>query len=136
MAQADQEAAEAAQEAELVEKKAEVQAVVQGVTTGAERLMADLEQRVSKNQEDLGDVVEELRKELNEKSQEIQHIRESKRVFGGERSNSDWQKAFSQDIDDAYILAKATGKGYETNFAKDVMQKVNEHSGEIGRAHV
>ncbi len=128
-AQADQEAAEAAQEAELVEKKAEVQAVVQGVTTGAERLMADLEQRVSKNQEDLGDVVEELRKELNEKSQEIQHIRESKRVFGGERSNSDWQKAFSQDIDDAYILAKATGKGYETNFAKDVMQKVNEHSG-------
>ena len=128
-AQADQDAAEAAQEAELIEKKAEVQAVVQGVTTGAERLMADLEQRVSKNQEDLGDVVEELRKEINEKSQEIQHIRESKRVFGGERSSSDWQKAFSQDIDDAYILAKATGKGYETSFAKDVMQKVNEHSG-------
>ena len=128
-AQADQDAVEAAKQAELVEKKAEVQAVVQGVTTGAERLMADLEQRVSKNQEDLGDVVEELRKELNEKSQEIQHIRESKRVFGGERSSGDWQKAFSQDIDDAYILAKATGKGYETSFAKDVMQKVNEHSG-------
>lgn len=128
-AQADQDAVEAAKEAELIEKKAEVQAVVQGVTTGAERLMADLEQRVSKNQEDLGDVVEELRKELNEKSQEIQHIRESKRVFGGERSSGDWQKAFSQDIDDAYILAKATGKGYETSFAKDVMQKVNEHSG-------
>ena len=132
---ADKEAAvqaeevKAAEEAQLEEKKAEVQAVVQGVTTGAERLMADLEQRVSKNQEDLGDVVEELRKEINEKSQEIQHIRESKRVFGGERSNSDWQKAFSQDIDDAYVLAKATGKGYETNFAKDVMQKVNEHSG-------
>ena len=132
---ADKEAAvqaeevKAAEEAQLEEKKAEVQAVVQGVTTGAERLMADLEQRVSKNQEDLGDVVEELRKEINEKSQEIQHIRESKRVFGGERSNSDWQKAFSQDIDDAYILAKATGKGYETSFAKDVLQKVNEHSG-------
>ena len=128
-AQADQDAVEAAKEAELIEKKAEVQAVVQGVTTGAERLMADLEQRVSKNQEDLGDVVEELRKEISEKSQEIQHIRESKRVFGGERSSGDWQKAFSQDIDDAYILAKATGKGYETSFAKDVMQKVNEHSG-------
>ena len=118
----------AAEEAQLEEKKAEVQAVVQGVTTGAERLISDLEQRVSKNQEDLGDVVEELRKEIKEKSQEIQHIRESKRVFG-DRQNSDWKKAFSSDIDDAYFLAKATGKGYETNFAKNVMQKVNEHSG-------
>jgi len=118
----------AAEEAQLEEKKAEVQAVVQGVTTGAERLISDLEQRVSKNQEDLGDVVEELRKEIKEKSQEIQHIRESKRVFG-DRQNSDWKKAFSSDIDDAYFLAKATGKGYETDFAKNVMQKVNEHSG-------
>ena len=125
---ADAEVQKAAEEAELEEKKAEVQAVVQGVTTGAERLISDLEERVSKNQEDLGDVVEELRNEIKEKSQEIQHIRESKRVFG-DRQTGDWKKAFSQDIDEAYFLAKATGKGYETDFAKDVMQKVNEHSG-------
>ena len=90
---ADVEVQKATEEAELEEKKAEVQAVVQGVTTGAERLISDLEQRVSKNQEDLGDVVEELRNEIKEKSQEIQHIRESKRVFGGERSSNDWKKA-------------------------------------------
>ena len=125
---ADAEVQKAAEEAELEEKKAEVQAVVQGVTTGAERLISDLEERVSKNQEDLGDVVEELRNEIKEKSQEIQHIRESKRVFG-DRQAGDWKKAFEQDIDEAYFLAKATGKGYETDFAKDVMQKVNEHSG-------
>ena len=125
---ADAEVQKAAEEAELEEKKAEVQAVVQGVTTGAERLISDLEERVSKNQEDLGDVVEELRNEIKEKSQEIQHIRESKRVFG-DRQTNDWKKAFEQDIDEAYFLAKATGKGYETSFAKDVMQKVNEHSG-------
>ena len=125
---ADAEVQKAAEEAELEEKKAEVQAVVQGVTTGAERLISDLEERVSKNQEDLGDVVEELRNEIKEKSQEIQHIRESKRVFG-DRQTDDWKKAFEQDIDEAYFLAKATGKGYETSFAKDVMQKVNEHSG-------
>ena len=125
---ADAEVQKAAEEAELEEKKAEVQAVVQGVTAGAERLISDLEERVSKNQEDLGDVVEELRNEIKEKSQEIQHIRESKRVFG-DRQAGDWKKAFEQDIDEAYFLAKATGKGYETSFAKDVMQKVNEHSG-------
>ena len=55
------EVVKAAEEQELQQKKAEVQAVVQGVTTGAERLMADLETRVSEKQEDLGKVVDELR---------------------------------------------------------------------------
>ena len=118
----------AAQEAELEQKKAEVQAVVTGVTTGAERLMADLETRVSEKQEDLGKVVDELQNEIKEKSAEIQHIRESKRVFGDRQSN-DWKEAFKSDLDDAYILAKATGKGYETKFAKDLMEKLNGQSG-------
>ena len=122
------EVVKAAEEQELQQKKAEVQAVVTGVTTGAERLMADLETRVSEKQEDLGKVVDELRSELKEKSSEIQHIRESKRIFG-DRQNNNWKEAFKSDMDDAYILAKATGKGYETNFAKDVMEKVNAHSG-------
>lgn len=118
----------ATQQAQLEEKKAEVQAVVQGVTTGAERLMADLEDRVSKKQEDLSTVVEELRNEIKEKSSEIEHIRESKRIFS-DRGTSDWKKAFQADMSDAYFLARATGKGYDTRLAKDVMEKVNAHSG-------
>jgi len=118
----------ASEEAELEQKKAEVQAVVQGVTTGAERLMSDLEKRVSTQQEDLYKVVEELRNELKEKSSEIEHIRESKRIFT-DRGNKDWQKAFEQDAYDAYFLGRATGKGYDTRFARDLMEKVNAHSG-------
>jgi len=117
----------ATQEAELEQKKAEVQAVVTGVTTGAERLMADLETRISEKQEDLGTVVNELRSQLNEKSAEIAHIRESKRVFGAQDNN--WKKTFERDMQDAYILGKATGRGYETKFAKDIMEKVNAQSG-------
>ena len=113
----------------LDEKKAEVEAVVQGVTTGAERLINDVEERVSKNHEDLESVVNELRSELNEKAEEIQNIRESKRVFSNRASESDWKEAYSDEIQDAYILARTSGKGYDTDFGKDVLQKVNEHSG-------
>ena len=124
-----QEAQKAAEEAQLEEKKAEVQAVVQGVTSGAERLVSDLEERVLKGQEDLGTVVDELRKEINEKSEEISAIRESKRIFGERRDSGDWKVKMASDIEDAYILGRVTGKGYETNFAKNVMEKVNAMSG-------
>ena len=126
---AAEEAAEvkAAEEADLEQKKAEVQAVVTGVTTGAERLMADLETRVSEKQEDLGKVVEELRSEISEKSAEIQHIRESKRVFGA--TPGDWKKTFENDINDAHILGAATGKGMNTRFGQELMEKVNGQSG-------
>ena len=123
------EAQKAAEEQELDKRKAEVEAVVQGVTTGAERLINDVEERVSKNHEDLESVVTELRSELKEKSEEIQNIRESKRIFSDRASESDWKEAYSNEIQDAYILARTTGKGYDTDFGKDVLQKVNEHSG-------
>ena len=128
-AKAASEAEQATKEAELEKRKAEVQAVVQGVTTGAERLINDVEERVSKNHEDLETVVNELRSELKEKSEEIQNIRESKRIFADRANNSDWKDAFKEDIADAYILARTTGKGYDTDLGKDVLQKVNAHSG-------
>jgi len=126
---ATSDAQKAAEEQKLDEKKAEVEAVVQGVTTGAERLINDVEQRVSKDHEDLESVVNELRSELNEKAEEIQNIRESKRIFSNRASESDWKEAYSEEVADAYMLARTTGKGYDTTLGKDVLQKVNAHSG-------
>jgi HK97 family phage major capsid protein len=96
--------------------------------SGAEQLMNDVEKRVSEKHEDLEKVVNELQSELRDKKEEIDAIRESKRVFG-DRQNSDWQKAFQSDIDDAFVMGLATGKGWDTNLAKNVMEKVNAHSG-------
>ena len=126
---ATSDAQKAAEEQKLDEKKAEVEAVVQGVTTGAERLINDVEERVSKNHEDLESVVKELRSELEEKAEEISNIRESKRIFSNRASESDWKEAYKEEIADAYMLARSTGKGYETDLAKDVLEKVNTHSG-------
>ena len=139
MQQAEQKAKEvseaeekaAAEQAEIAEKEAEqekVKTIVEVGMSGAEQLMNDVEKRVSDKHEDLEKVVNELKTELSDKKEEINAIRESKRVFG-DRQNSDWQKAFQSDIDDAFVMGLATGKGWDTKLAKNVMEKVNAHSG-------
>ncbi len=119
------------QAVELAEKEAkqeEVKTIVEVGMSGAEQLMKDVEERVSEKHDDLEKVVNELQSELKDKKSEIEAIRESKRVFG-DRQSSDWKKAFEADIDDAYVMGLATGKGWDTKLAHSTMEKVNAHSG-------
>ena len=139
MQQAEQKAKEAAEAEEKSVEEAEVKAaeeakqeeqktVVTSVMTGAEKLISDVEDRVLNKHEDLENVIKSLESELKDRSAEIEAMRESKRVFS-DRGNGDWKKAFEADIMDAKMLGLATGKGFETDLAKGVMEKVNAHSG-------
>ena len=139
MQQAEQKAKENAEAEEAAQLEAEekaaieaeqdkVKTIVEAGMEGAERLTKDLEDRVSKKHEDLEAVVNELTADLTEKKAEIEAIRESKRVFGRE-STSDWRKAYEADINDAWTMGLATGKGWNTKLADEVMEKVNAHSG-------
>ena len=139
MNQAEQKAKEAAEAEEKSVEEAEVKAaeeakqeeqktVVTSVMTGAEKLISDVEDRVLNKHEDLETVIKSLESELKDRSAEIEAMRESKRVFS-DRGNSDWKKAFEADIMDAKMLGLATGKGFETDLAKSVMEKVNAMSG-------
>ena len=144
MKQAEQKAAEQKAEAEQAEKQAEVdaqekavqeakqdeqKAVIEAGLSGAERLMNDVETRVNEKHEDLKTVVDELEKQLAEKSEEIMSIRESKRVFADRNGQGDWKKAFENDIIDAKFAGLATGKGWNSDYAKNVMEKANAMSG-------
>jgi len=118
-----------AQEKAAVEAEQEkVKTIVEVGMQGAERLTKDLEDRVSTKHEDLEKVVDELKADLTEKKSEIEAIRESKRVFGRE-GTSDWRKAHESDINDAWTMGLATGKGWNTKLANEVVEKVNAHSG-------
>ena len=139
MQQAEQKAKEAAEAEEKSVEEAEVKAaeeakqeeqktVVTSVMTGAEKLISDVEDRVLNKHEDLETVIKSLESELKDRSAEIEAMRESKRIFS-DRGNSDWKKAFEADIMDAKMLGLATGKGFETDLAKGVMEKVNAMSG-------
>ena len=119
-----------AQEAELEQKKAEVKAIVEAGTSGAENLVSDLEKRVNEKYDNVEEVVDSLKAELKEKSEEIQKIRESKRQFGDRGRTLD-PNADIKDIEDAWLLAKALGRRNieDTNYGKSVMEKQNAHSG-------
>ena len=128
---ADAEEKAAQLEVETAEKEAkqdEVKTIVEVGMSGAQQLMNDVEKRVSEKHDDLEAVVNELQTELKDKKSEIEAIRESKRVFG-DRQSGDWKKAFEADIDDAYVMGLATGKGWDTKLAQNTMEKVNAHSG-------
>jgi HK97 family phage prohead protease len=124
-AQADADVAEKA----VIEAEQEKQkVVVKSSISGAEKLINDVAKKVEQRQGDLESVVKELQSELSEKSEEIQAMRESKRIFQ-DRGNSNWKEAFEGDIVDAKILGLATGRGLDTPYAKSVMEKINAHSG-------
>ena len=119
---------EAQEKAAIDAEHEKVKTIVEVGMEGAERLTKDLEDRVSEKHEDLEKVVDELKADLSEKKAEIEAIRESKRVFGRE-STSDWKKAYEDDINDAWTMGLATGKGWNTKLANEVVEKVNAHSG-------
>ena len=131
---ADEAAQKATDEAE-VQKAAEVadqektKTIVEAGLSGAEKLMNDVEARVNDNYSNLESVVKNLESQLAEKSEEIMNIRESKRHFSDRNGQGDWKKTFEQDIVDAKFAGLATGKGWDSEVAKGVMEKVNTHSG-------
>ena len=124
-ADADEEAKFMASEKAEQEK---VKTIVEVGMEGAERLTTDLEGRVNEKYTNLENVVEELRSDLTEKKAEIEAIRESKRIFGRE-STSDWRKAHESDINDAWVMGLATGKGWDTKLGQSTIEKVNAMSG-------
>ena len=123
--QAEAESLKASEEAKQEEQKT----IVQAGLTGAEKLMNDVESRVKEDYSNLEQVVKSLEAQLSEKSEEIMNIRESKRHFSDRSSNGDWKKEFEQDILDAKFAGLATGKGWDNEMAKGLMEKVNAHSG-------
>ena len=120
---------EAAEKAAQEAKQEEQKTIIEAGLSGAEKLMQDLETRVMKNNEDLKTVVDQLEKQLAEKSEEIMSIRESKRHFTDRQGQGDWKKAFEKDIIDAKFAGLATGRGWDSDYSKSLMEKVNAHSG-------
>ena len=128
-------AAKSAADAAVAEKAAADKAstdkiVAQVIASSEEKLFAELEKRFKDDNADLNTKLDGLRTELAEKSTELQNLATSKRVFADRNggSNNTWQKEFAKEVDDAYLLGRITGKGYNTDFARNVLEKVNAHS--------
>ena len=94
-----------------------------------ERLLANFDERMKANNEDLQKTLDEMKGELEAKNAELKAMSESKRFFGDKSSSADPLEKFSQDAEDVFLLAKTLRKPIDgTKHFKTVMEKFNTHS--------
>ena len=117
---AEKAAAEA--EAKAAQEEEVKQAVVTGVESGTEKLMEDVQKELTKRDADMAEVLAQYKKELEEKTDEIAKMRESKRVFADRAEKSDISK-WGQEFLNAHMLGVMTRKGWDTDFARDLQEK-------------
>ena len=130
MKQAEQKAAEKAakdaEDAAIAEKAAKEEqvksAVVTAVETGAERMQADLEAKLAEKDANINETLAAFKKELEEKSEELAKMRDSKRTFADRGATGDLTK-WGKDFMHAHLLGVMTGKGWNTNFAQNLQEK-------------
>jgi len=121
---AAQKEAEEVEAAKTLEAETVKSVIKTGIETGAERLLADVEAKLAEKDAKMDEVILQYKKDLEEKSDEITKMRESKRVFS-DRSNdvntvSKWGKEFMN----AHLLGVMTGKGLEgTSYGRDIIEK-------------
>lgn len=135
MKQAETKAAEEAAQQEAVEKAAveaeakaqqeeEVkQAIVTGVESGAERLMNDVQEKLNEREANMEEVLATYKKELEEKTEEITKMRESKRVFSDRGVDGNEISKWGKEFMTAHMLGVMTRKGMDTDYARNLMQK-------------
>ncbi len=120
--EAQAKAAQDAAEAEAV-KQAEVETVIKtGIESGAERLMADVEAKLAEKDAKIEEVIAQYKTDLEEKNAEITAMRDSKRVFA-DRTESGNISKWGKDFMYGHLLGVMTGKGWETNYSKSLMEK-------------
>ena len=117
--------AKAAQEAEQEKaaQEAEVKsAITTGIETGTEKLLADFQKDLNDRNNSMEETLAKYKQELEEKSDEIAKMRESKKVFADRAEKSDISK-WGQDFLNAHMLGVMTRKGWNTQYAIDLQEK-------------
>lgn len=130
MKQAEQKAADEAEakavaDAEVQKAQAleaEEIRVKTGVQTGVEALMSDVEAKLAAKDAKIDDVLKQYKTELEEKTAEIEAMKNSKKTFADRSGKGDISK-WGQDFMSAHLLGVMTQKGMNTSFAQDLQEK-------------
>ena len=120
---AEQEKAAAEAEAKAAQEEQVKAAVVTAVETGAERLEKDFAEKLAEKDSTFNEVLASFKKELEEKNEEMQKMRESKRVFGDREASTGDITKWGKEFMNAHILGVMTGKGFDTAYGRNVFEK-------------
>jgi len=122
VAEAEAKAAEEAEVAKAAQEEEVKQTIRTGIETGAERLLADVQKELNDRNANMEETLAQYKKELEEKSDEISKMRDSKRVFADRAEKQDISK-WGSDFMSAHMLGVMTRKGWDTDFARDIQEK-------------
>lgn len=126
-AEAETAAQKAAQEAEQKAAQEEkVKSTIKtGIESGAERLVSDFEAKLAEKDAKFDEVLANFKKDLEEKNEELTKMRDSKRVFADRSTGSskDFIKNNAQSFMHAHVLGVVTGKGFDTQMGRDLLEK-------------
>lgn len=133
MKQAEEKAAAEKAEKEAEEKAAaekaeadKVETVIKtGIESGVDRLMADIEKASKDETKSLQDQLMQFKSALEEKSSELEAMRNSKAIFADRNSSeSERIEKYSKDLKNAHIVGTILGnKGFDTEFGREVLEK-------------
>ena len=114
--------AEEAAAAKAAAEEATKTTIKTGIETGVDKLVADMEARFAEKDAQYSTILEEFKKDLEEKNAELTAMRESKRVFG-DRSGSGSIASVGKELMYGHLLGVFTGKGWNTEYSKNLFEK-------------
>jgi HK97 family phage prohead protease/HK97 family phage major capsid protein len=121
-AEAEAKAAEEAEQEKAAQEAEVKSAITAGIETGTEKLLADFQKDLNDRNNSMEETLAKYKQELEEKSDEIAKMRESKKVFADRAEKSDISK-WGQDFLNAHMLGVMTRKGWNTQYAIDLQEK-------------
>ena len=121
-AEAEAKAAEEAEQEKAAQEAEVKSAITTGIETGTEKLLADFQKDLNDRNNSMEETLAKYKQELEEKSDEIAKMRESKKVFADRAEKSDISK-WGQDFLNAHMLGVMTRKGWNTQYAIDLQEK-------------
>ena len=121
-AEAEAKAAQEAEVAKAAQEEEVKQTIRTGIESGAEKLLADFQKDLNDRNSSMEDTLAKYKQELEEKSDEIAKMRESKKVFADRSGKSDITK-WGKDFLNAHMLGVMTRKGWNTEYARDLQEK-------------
>ena len=121
---AAQKEAEEVEAAKTLEAENVKSVIKTGIETGAERLLADVEAKLAEKDAKMDEVILQYKKDLEEKSEEITKMRDSKRVFSDRSDDVNTVSKWGKEFMNAHLLGVMTGKGLEgTSYGRDIIEK-------------
>ena len=122
-AEAEKVAAEVAAKTHQEEEVTRV--ITSGIQSGTEKLMSDMAEKMSAKEADHAKIIAENATILAEKEAELTKMREARGGIFGERSSplADRVKNAGVELKQSHLLGVITGKGFNTDFARDVFEK-------------